>query len=108
MCARYSARLRATAGHRRQEDHGRALAYLGFEAVERADVLAVHVGVHEPCEAPVGVDPLRELGVAAREVVEHLGHGLAGDADLALASRFGAEGGRDADGDAHAAAQNST
>ena len=76
--------------------------------MQRAHVLAVDVDVDEAGEPAVGVDPLGQLRVAAGQVVERLADGLAGDGNFALTTGLRAQRGRDADGDTHRAAQNST
>ena len=85
------------AGHRREQDHGRALANRRVEPVEHADVLAVEVDVHEGRDAFAVVENLPpEAGEARSEVGEHVAHRRAGRLDLARAADLGAQGGRDA------------
>ena len=88
------------ARHRRQEDHGRALAHRRVEALERAHVFAVQVDVDEGGD-PVAV--LEHLVAEAREAVgeiaEHLAERSAGGLDLARAADLVSQRRRDADAD---------
>ena len=77
------------AGHRRQQDHGRALRDRRLELVERADVLAVDVDVRV---LQLSLEP----GEAGGQVVEDLADGVADAGHLALAAGGGAQRGWDA------------
>src|SRR3972149_4151355 len=55
---------RLAAGHRREEDHGRALADRCIETLERPDVLVVQVHVDEGRDVPAVQDLRAEPGVA--------------------------------------------
>ena len=89
---------RHAAGHRREEDHGRAVRDRRVEPVERAHVLALDVDVHERRDLVV-LDELRaQAGEARHQVVEQLAHGVAGGGHLALAARLGAKRRWNADG----------
>ena len=88
------------AGHGRKQDHGRVLAHLRVEALERADVLAVEVDVDERRDAVAVLEHLpAQAGEALRQVGEHLAHGRAVRFDLAGAPDLGAQRRRDADPD---------
>ncbi len=73
------------------------------EALERPDVLAVHVDVHEGRDASVFEHLRPESREARGEVVEELSDRSARALDLAIAADLAAERGRDADA-AHACA----
>src|SRR6266699_1733649 len=76
----------ATTGHRRQENHRRALAHRRLEAVARAHVLAFDVDVHEARELAVVEDARAESRKLRHQVVEQLAHGRALGEHLALAA----------------------
>src|SRR3954449_5525012 len=95
-----------TTGHRREENHGRALAHRRVQAVARAHVLAVHVDVDERTDLTLAVDARAERRDARRQVLEELPHRGPRRPDLARAARLRAEDRRDSH-DAHLA-QNST
>ena len=86
------------AGHRRQQDHGRALGNLGLEAVERPHVLALDVDVDEGRDLAVGEDLAAEARKALGQIVEQVADGLTGGLDLPRAAGRRAEGRGDADG----------
>src|ERR1700741_3788044 len=84
----------AATGHRGQQDHGLPLADGRVEPVERANVLALDVDVHERRDLPVPLeDLLSEPGEARRQVLEHRAHGLALRGNLPLAADLRAERG---------------
>src|SRR5687768_13387746 len=68
---RLGAIVLAATGHRRQQDD-RGPVDTGLEPVERADVLAPEVHVHERCERPAVEELGLERGVPAGEVLEDL------------------------------------
>src|SRR5712691_10542253 len=84
-------RRRLATGHRREENHGRAILHQRLEAVERAHVLALDVDVHERRDLVV-LDELRaQPWEALDQVVQQLTHGRAGRGHLALAARLRTE-----------------
>ena len=86
------------AGHRRQEDHRRALPTGVSRPCERAHVLVVDVDVDERRDLVPAVEHLAaEPGKALGQVVQHLAHRAARGLDLARAADLGAERRRDAD-----------
>jgi hypothetical protein len=96
-------------GHRREEDHRLAL-HACLEAVERADVLAAEIDVHERRELAVLEELPAQVRIALGQVLEDLADVLAGAFDLALAPDLCAKRRRDPD-DGHVRtgpAQNST
>src|SRR5581483_2852496 len=98
-------------GHGGEEDHSGAVVDRGVEPVERPDVLALEVDVHERSDLVV-LDELRpEPGEARHQVVEELAHRAAVGGHLADAADLAAQLRGDAD-QAHACAvlpeQNST
>ena len=102
------------AGHRRQQDDGRALEHRRVEPLERPNVLAVEVDVHERGDAVAVLEHLvAEPGEAVGEIAEHLAQRAAGGLDLARAADLVPQRRRDADADhcvtwARGPAQNST
>ena len=85
------------AGHRRQQDHGRAVVNLGLEPVEGAHVLALDVDVDEGRELASVEHLAAQAGEALAEVVQQVADRVAGRLDLARAAGRGAQRGGDAD-----------
>src|SRR5438270_4197326 len=81
-------RLRAT-GHRRQQDDRRAVVHLGLEALQRPDVLAPNVHVHERRDLILFHELRPQPWETAHQVVEQLAHRRTGSVHLALAARPG-------------------
>src|SRR5688572_33143383 len=75
------------AGERRQDRHLVAVTQLVIGALEVTNVLVVEVDVHEAMQLPLFVHDLRaEARVTLIDVPEHLAHGIAIGAELALAA----------------------
>src|SRR5205807_5255600 len=87
----------AATRHGRQKDDGRAGAYFGVEPVQRANVLALHVDVHERRELAALHELAAQRGEAAHEVVEQLAHGVALRRERARTVDLLAQRGWDAD-----------
>jgi hypothetical protein len=86
------------ARHRRQKDHRGTVADRRLQAVERADVLVVHVDVHERGDlVPVLEHLTAEAWEALGQVGQQLANRGAGGVDLPCAADRIAERGRDPD-----------
>jgi len=85
------------ARHRRQENQGLAVVDRCLEAVERADVLAAEVHVHERRELAVCVELARERRVARHQIVDDRADGVSTRLELAKAADLAPEGRGNAD-----------
>jgi hypothetical protein len=90
------------AGHRRQDGDRVAVAELGLERAEEADVLVVDVDVHEAVQAALGGDqPALEPVVLGVQVVDQSGQRVAGALDDLGAAGVAAQDGGNANFDSH-------
>ena len=87
-----------TAGHRRQEDHGLAVVDRRLEPVERPDVLAAEVHVHERRKLAPGVELSGERREALDEIIDHGADGLPSCLQLAEPADLRPERGGNAHG----------
>src|SRR5207245_8979492 len=85
-----------TAGHGRQQDHGRIRTDLGVYAAQGAHVFALDVHVHERREVPILDDLRSQRRESSHQVLEQVPDGVTLGDDLAFAVRLFSQRGRDA------------